>query len=150
LIVGIDPSEVGINIARNNSPEIIFHNISIYDFEQKELYGKFDIITSIEVIEHLNYVSVFLKQVKKYLRPDGYFLLTTPYHGYIKNLVLSVFNLWDRHFSVRNEVGHLRFFSVKSLSGMLKDAGLSNIKLYFSGRCLYLWKSMICLCQNKA
>ncbi len=38
----------------------------------------YDLITAIEVIEHLSNIGHFLAQISKLLAPDGYLLLTTP------------------------------------------------------------------------
>jgi len=146
-VVGLDNSMSGIDIARTNLPNIRFYNNSIYDFDEPDLYGKFDIVTSMGVIEHLTNPRELLRQAKRYLNPNGYFLVATQYHGYLKNLILSALNLWDWHFSVDWDTGHVKFFSVKSLKNLLKAQGFTNLKFFFSGRCPCLWKDMICLCQ---
>jgi SAM-dependent methyltransferase len=40
--------------------------------------ASFDLVTSIEVIEHLENTGVYLREVMRVLKPGGYFLLTTP------------------------------------------------------------------------
>ncbi len=74
-------------------------------------------------------------------------IFTTPYHGYVKNLALSIVNGWDRHFSVQWDEGHVKYFSVKTLSELLTSEGLKVINFKFAGRLPLLWKSMICVAQ---
>lgn len=145
--VGLEISETGINIARKNSPNIIFYNNNIYDFNEPALHGKFDIVTAFELIEHLENPIEFLRQAKRYLKPGGYLLLSAPYHGYLKNLILSALNLWDRHFVLALNFGHVCFFSPKTIKQMLSEEGFTDLKFYFTGRFTYCWKSMLCLCK---
>jgi len=102
----------------------------------------------VEVIEHLTYPRELLKAAKKCLKPGGRLIITTPYHGYLKNLLLSIFNRWDRHFSVQWDVGHVKFFSVKSLRSLLAEESFGEIGFNFAGRFPYVWKSMICSCKQ--
>lgn len=74
--------------------------------------------------------------------------LTTPYHGYLKNLVLSIFNYWDKHHTVDWEGGHIKFFSERTLRQMLMATGFANITFNNAGRLQYLWKSMVCRAQK--
>ena len=57
----------------------------------------FDAVVSTEVVEH--YFSPHLLPIfaNGALREGGYLVITTPYHGYIKNLALSLFGKWDTH-----------------------------------------------------
>ena len=144
-VTGIDNSDTGINIAKENFPEIQFVNKCIYDLSPENLNKKFDIITAVEVIEHLAEPKKLLRKAKEYLHPDGYLIISTPFHGYLKNIFLSLFNIWDKHFTVDWDSGHLRFFSEKTLKSLLKKEGFTNIRFCFAGRYYPLWKSMICI-----
>lgn len=50
----------------------------------------------------------------------------------------------DKHFTALWDGGHIKFFSVKTLTKLLQETGYQNIQFQFSGRVPYLWKSMIC------
>lgn len=76
-------------------------------------------------------------------------IISTPYHGYIKNLALSVLNRWDRHFFALVEGAHIKFWSKKTLSMLLERNGWSVKKYYGAGRIPFLWKSMIMICEYK-
>jgi hypothetical protein len=83
------------------------------------------------------------------LKTKGYLILTTPYHGYIKNVVLSILNKWDAHHGVQWDGGHIKFFSVKTLGQLAEQNGFSIQKFLFLGRVPWLWKSMICIARKK-
>ena len=79
----------------------------------------------------------------------GALIVSTPYHGYLKNLALSLTNGWDRHFGVDWDGGHIKFFSRKTLAQMASNAGFVNIRFFPVGRFPGLWKSMIMVAQKK-
>ena len=62
----------------------------------------------------------FLKNLFASIKPGGFLILTTPYHGYLKNMTLSVINQWDAYLMVGSVGGHIKFFSPKTLKIMLE------------------------------
>ena len=72
----------------------------------------------------------------------GEMIISTPYHGYLKNLLISLLNGWDKHFTVLLDGGHIKFWSKKTLSQLLNEFGFSIIDFKGAGRFPYLWKSM--------
>jgi len=111
-VVGVDFDKDGIKISKLNHPKINFYNLDVKDNPRsillKEKY-KFDVAVSTEVIEHLfspHFLPIF---VKKVLRPGRYLVISTPYHGYLKNLLLSLFNKWDDHHTSLWHGGHVKF-----------------------------------------
>ncbi|MFO0755041.1 MAG: class I SAM-dependent methyltransferase [Byssovorax sp.] len=143
-VVGIDAAPDGIAIAREAYPELRFEVASVYDDDLATIVGTdVDIVVCLEVIEHLYAPKKLLEQAYRILRPGGAILLSTPYHGYLKNLALSVMNGWDRHFSVGWEGGHIKFFSEKTLGEMAREVGFRSVRFEGVGRAPLLWKSMI-------
>ncbi len=143
-VVGIEESESGVELARLSFPDCRFIQASIYNLPESELRGSFDIVLSTEVIEHLLYPKELVRAAKKCLKPKGRLILTTPYHGYLKNLVLAVSGKMDQHFTTLWDGGHIKFFSVATLSALLQAEEFENIIFEFAGRFPYLWKSMLC------
>ena len=88
----------------------------------------FDVITVIEVIEHLNerYLAETLENIKVFLGSDGVVILTTPNDEDLsKSLVYcpdsdTVFHRWQ----------HIRSWSVSSLTHLLKDNGFEMIEIF--------------------
>jgi len=146
-IIGVDISKDGIDLARRAYPAVKFEIGSVYE-DFSKITGPVDLCVSSEVIEHLYYPKIFLKNAYSIIRPGGWIIITTPYHGYLKNLTLSLFNKWDQHFTVDREGGHIKFFSEKTLVQMLKTSGFDNIVFNNAGRIKGLWKSMVCRAQK--
>jgi hypothetical protein len=73
----------------------------------------------------------------------GEIIISTPYHGYLKNLMLSVFNKWDKHLDPMWYGGHIKFWSRNTLSNALLNTGFANVEFKGCGRIPYFWKSMI-------
>ncbi|MBD2743511.1 methyltransferase domain-containing protein [Coleofasciculus sp. FACHB-1120] len=146
-VVGVEESEQGVAIASSNFSDCHFIQASIYDLPYTELQNYFDIVISVEVIEHLFYPKELVKAAKKCLKPNGTLILTTPYHGYLKNIVLAISGKLDKHFHVLWDGGHIKFFSVKTLTELLNSEGYTDIHFKFAGRFPYVWKSMLCSCS---
>jgi 2-polyprenyl-3-methyl-5-hydroxy-6-metoxy-1,4-benzoquinol methylase len=103
----------------------------------------FDTIISTEVIEHLYDPEGFIDFCKRVLNHNGEIIITTPYHGYLKNLALSLTNKWDAHHGPLWHGGHIKFWSKATLSRALINAGFKIITFEGCGRIPYFWKSMI-------
>jgi len=144
-VIGIDSSRDGIIIAEKSYPNVNFKIASAYD-ELIDLVGEVDIVIVADVIEHLYSPKTLMRNINSVLKPGGMLIISTPYHGYIKNLALSVFNKWDYHHTVNWEGGHIKFFSEKTLRELLQEFGFCNISFHNTGRIKWLWKSMICKC----
>lgn len=144
-VTGVDNSATGIQIAQRNFPDCRFLQASVYDLPYAILENAFDIVISVDVIEHLVYPRELLRAAKRCLRPDnGRLILTTPYHGYLKNLVLALTGKLDPHFTVLWDGGHIKFFSKNTLEKMIKQEGFINTRFKFLGRVPFLWKTMLC------
>jgi 2-polyprenyl-3-methyl-5-hydroxy-6-metoxy-1,4-benzoquinol methylase len=118
--------------------------------EQVEQLGLFDLVISCDVIEHLYSPLELLRCAYKVLKPGGKLLLVTPYHGYWKNLALAITGKFDSHFEVHHEGGHIKFFSVKSLSALLINESFKNLRFSYYGRLPFLWMNMICISTKAA
>lgn len=141
---GTDASEDGIAIAKaGNENRFFLQDLSTGKLPEPLQKLKFDTVISTEVIEHLYDPEGFIIFCKQVLNNKGEIIISTPYHGYLKNLVLSIFNNWDKHFSPTWHGGHIKFWSRKTLSQLLINAGFKIISFKGCGRVPYFWKSMI-------
>jgi 2-polyprenyl-3-methyl-5-hydroxy-6-metoxy-1,4-benzoquinol methylase len=147
-VAGIDIAEDGIKIARETYPRLKFELRSAYDPLGDLLGAPADVVIASELIEHLYYPQRFLRNVLSALRPGGTVILTTPYHGYLKNIALSLFGQWDQHHHPEREGGHIKFFSEKSLGHLLTGNGFGHLVFRNAGRLPWFWKSMICRAQK--
>ncbi|MEH2385319.1 MAG: class I SAM-dependent methyltransferase [Nostoc sp.] len=143
-VVGIEESGSGVKFASQTFPDCHFIQGTIYNLPYAEIGEKFDIVIAAEVIEHLFYPKELVRNAKECLKPNGRLIITTPYHGYLKNLILAVSGKMDKHFTTLWDGGHIKFFSVATMTALLETENYTNIKFNFAGRFPYLWKSMLC------
>ena len=145
--IGIDLSGTGIEQAQKlNSEKLQFKKVSL---DQMIKEGKkFKFISSFEVIEHQYLPDDFLNQINKILEDDGKLLISTPYHGYVKNLLISLLGKHDFHFNPLWRHGHIKFFSIKTLNKLIKKCNFKVIERKFSGRFYPISNSMIFLIKK--
>jgi 2-polyprenyl-3-methyl-5-hydroxy-6-metoxy-1,4-benzoquinol methylase len=142
---GIDASEQGIAIAnKTNDGRFFIRDLASGGLPEQISHLPFDTIISTEVIEHLYNPYSFIGLCKTVLsETNGQLILSTPYHGYLKNLFISLFNKWDTHMSPLWQGGHIKLWSVKTLSAILNEHGFKISDFKGCGRMPYFWKSMI-------
>lgn len=145
-VTGVDASATGIAVARRRYPNVEFVEALI---DRHLSLGEFDLVVSSDVIEHMYRPSDLLEVAGALLKPGGQILLGTPYHGYLKNLVLAASGKMDAHFSALHDGGHIKFFSVSTLSRLMKSHGLEDLNFTFYGRAPWLWKNMICHARKR-
>jgi hypothetical protein len=71
------------------------------------------------------------------------FIVTTPYHGWLKNVLVAVSGSHDRHFNPLYDGGHIKFWSPRTLRQLLEESQFQLVKFEGAGRIPYLWKSMV-------
>ncbi|WP_374949708.1 class I SAM-dependent methyltransferase [Mucilaginibacter sp.] len=142
---GIDASTQGIAIAKKTHPDNFYlQDLSENNLPEEIRHLKFDTVISTEVIEHLYNPFTFMDLCKDVLRESkGELIISTPYHGYLKNLVLSIFNKWDIHTNPVAVGAHIKFWSQDTLGRLLTQSGFTVTDFVGCGRYPYLWKSMI-------
>ena len=140
-VTGVDASASGIQIAQRAYPGVEFVHALI---DRTLNLGEFDLVISSDVIEHLYRPSDLLEAAVTQLKPGGQILLGTPYHGYLKNLILAATGKMDAHYSALHDGGHIKFFSVNTLSKLMRAHGFEDLSFTFYGRAPWLWKNMIC------
>lgn len=152
-VTGIDASESDFKIARSHyaSDNVKFIRAEIgADLARLLPSGiRFDAVVSSDVVEHLYRPALLVESAAALLRPGGYLILGTPYHGYLKNLALSVLNKWDKHHGVHWDGGHIKFFSVRTLAELVAGHGFQVLGFHRFGRCVGLWKHMICVASRR-
>lgn len=84
--------------------------------------GPFDLITSLQVLEHLEDPLEFLKQIGKNLKPNGYLFLEAPN---INDALLSCYQVKGYEDFYYREP-HLYYFSAQTLGRLLNQAGFTG------------------------
>jgi 2-polyprenyl-3-methyl-5-hydroxy-6-metoxy-1,4-benzoquinol methylase len=106
-IEGIEPDANG---ATGHPAEGVIHRVPFA--EPLPTRGPYDVITMLDVLEHLEDPVSALRLAASLLAPEGWMLITVPAHMW----------LWTRHDELNH---HQRRFSRGSLSRVLEAAGLT-------------------------
>ena len=146
-VIGIEASESGVAIANQAFPSLQIELGSAYE-DLSARFGQFPVVLSLEVVEHVMQPRVYAKTIADLLRPGGTAIISTPYHGYWKNLALAITGKMDAHFTALWDGGHIKFWSIKTLSELLAEVGLQVERVDRVGRIPALAKSMIVLARK--
>jgi SAM-dependent methyltransferase len=147
-IIGVDPSSEGIAQANLNYPELKLYHGSAYD-DLATQFGQFPIVISLEVIEHVYFPREFAASLFSLVQKGGTAIISTPYHGYWKNLALAISGKMDQHFTALWDNGHIKFWSFNTLSILLNEAGFDEILFTRAGRIPILAKSMFAVARKR-
>lgn len=143
-VVGTDLSRQGIELARKNYPagrfELLGADVNVLEHLGLE---PFDIVVSTEVVEHLYAPREWARVCFAALKPGGIFICTTPYHGYFKNLAISLLGKWDTHANPLWDGGHIKLWSKRTLEELFTEAGFTNLRFRGAGRVPGLWMTMV-------
>jgi 2-polyprenyl-6-hydroxyphenyl methylase/3-demethylubiquinone-9 3-methyltransferase len=146
-VTGIDPSRSGIAHAKAAYPHVTCEVADAYE-RLSERFGTFPLLVSLEVVEHVYAPRVFAKTAFDLLEPGGVAIMSTPYHGYLKNLAIALTGSFDRHVDPLNDGGHIKFWSRGTLRVLLEEAGFRDVSFLRVGRIPPLAKSMMAVCRK--
>jgi 2-polyprenyl-3-methyl-5-hydroxy-6-metoxy-1,4-benzoquinol methylase len=147
-VYGSDMSQSGINTAEA---------LGIGTFKQASVYDNlaapfslicFDAIVSIEVVEHLYSPKTFARRLFESVSSGGIVIISTPYWGYLKNIVISVSGRMDRSLTALWEGGHIKHFSKDTLGKLMVEQGFEVLGFKGCGNgwrahVPWLWNGML-------
>lgn len=148
-VTAIDSSSSGIREASQAYPAVHFAERSAYDDLAKE-FGLYPAVVSLEVVEHCFSPRQFAHTVFSLLEPGGVAYISTPFHGYFKNLALAVTGRFDSHWSPLWDGGHIKFWSENTLAKLLAECGFTQVRFVRVGRIPVFAKSMIAIAHKPA
>ncbi|MCH2143450.1 MAG: class I SAM-dependent methyltransferase [Phycisphaerales bacterium] len=141
---GIDASVTGIELAKKIAPKAQLHQMELSDALLDHLGSEpFDIAVSLEVVEHMYDPWVWARSALAAIRPGGLLIASTPYHGWLKNCLISVLGRWDKHHNSLRTGGHIKFLSRSTFLRLLTEVGFEEVTFQGIGRCPGLWKNML-------
>ena len=71
---GIDDNKIAIKLAKEKNANVLFGDAYKLNYDD----NTFDNVLMADVIEHLEFPDIAIKEVKRVLKPDGYFYVVTP------------------------------------------------------------------------
>lgn len=149
-VTGLDFSESGIELARAEHPGAKFGVYEIGSPLPAEHVHAYDAVVSTEVIEHLLLPRQLMTCARDALKPGGMFVVSTPFHGYLKNLALALTGKFDSHWHPLRDYGHVKFFSRSTLTQLFEESGFEDLQFQAVGRVPMLAKSMILCGRTKS
>jgi 2-polyprenyl-6-hydroxyphenyl methylase/3-demethylubiquinone-9 3-methyltransferase len=135
-VTGVDISATAIAKAKHRCPGMRFEVASLevaLPFADEE----FAAVWCSELLEHLFDVHRALAELNRVLQPRGKLVLTTPYHGLLKNIAIALVG-FEKHYNPY--LSHIRFFTRRSLAMCLDRAGFTVERWRGVGRWWPLWK----------
>lgn len=142
-VMGVDPSVSGIEIAKRHESEWLRFEVGSTADDLAGKFGRFPVVVSLEVIEHCPSAREFMHSFASLLEPGGVGLISTPYHGYLKNLAVVASGGFDRHFNPLWEGGHLKFFTEAKLRELFEESGMTRYEFHRIGRIPIFAKSIL-------
>lgn len=144
VAVGVDPNPDRLAVARASHPDARFEQMEARPDVLEQLGEQpFDLVVSTEVLEHLYAPEALARGAFRALRAGGHFILSTPFHGYLKNLAIAAAGRSESHYQPLYTGGHIKFFSRSSVFRLLGDAGFEQLEFRGAGRTAGMWKSMV-------
>jgi 2-polyprenyl-6-hydroxyphenyl methylase/3-demethylubiquinone-9 3-methyltransferase len=143
-VTGVDPSQEGIAAANQHFPTLKLYRASADD-DLPARFGRFPAVISIEVVEHVYDPRGYASAIYDLVEHGGVAVISTPYHGYLKNLAIAALNKWDAHHDPLWAHGHIKFWSIATLTKLLEGAGFRQVSFRRVGRIPSLAKSMIAI-----
>jgi len=147
VVAGLDGEATGVEQARAAHPDL---DVFLHDLTRPlpaERRGAFDVVMSAEVIEHLFFPRELFARAREALGSSGTLVVSTPYHGYAKNLALAALGRFDQHWSPGSDYGHIKFFSRATLGALARECGFEPVRWRRLGRVGPLAASMVMTAQ---
>lgn len=131
-----------------DAANVSFTVCNLLDDNPASFEGAFDVIVLAEVIEHLPVPPyLVLRKVRRWLKPDGVLLVTTPNLFRLRNLVRMIRgrDLFDTFMMPRDGIslGHQTEYSAEHLGWHIREAGLTLERMEHDqlGQTGFSWKA---------
>lgn len=126
-ITGLDYYKGTIDFAKRTRPQVRFVHGDAHELP----FGNetFDIVTAIEVLEHLEKPKRVLSEIKRVLKPDGIFIIVQDTDSL---LFRTVWWLWTKSKGAVWVNSHINCVPPKRLVKNLKKAGFKIIKVKYT------------------
>lgn len=122
-VVGIELDQNAAEVARQYCESMIIGDAEEIDLDRYLSPGSIDVIILGDVLEHLKWPGAMLESIKKYLKPNGYLVVSLPNICHA-DILLNLFNQDFRYTSTGLlDETHLRFFGKKNVYSLFAAYG---------------------------
>jgi SAM-dependent methyltransferase len=137
--IGVEIADAALRRARANAPTA---DLRLADPEQALPLddGEIDLVWCSEVLEHVADTAHALSEIRRVLHTGGRLLLTTPYHGRVRNAAIALAR-WETHLDPLGQ--HLRFYTRRSLRDALEAFAFDDIRIATTGGPPFLRQTLI-------
>lgn len=143
-LYGADISKTACSISKKKVPHAKI--LQINEDQKVALPPKScDFVLSLDVIEHIYDTEKVFTEFRRLVKKDGKLLLSTPYYGIIKNIIIALVG-FDIVYHPKSP--HIRFYTKKSLVGILNDYGFQIEQFGYYGRFPFVWRGMYALAKK--
>ncbi len=126
-VTGLDASPEVISVARDHA-ELMGLDIDYRAGDVQELEGRFDLVTAMEVVEHVADPALFVRALANRLAPEGLLIMSTPNAtGWSKLLMITISE--GLGYIPKGTHDYDRFIAPDRLKLLLADAGLKCLDI---------------------
>jgi 2-polyprenyl-6-hydroxyphenyl methylase/3-demethylubiquinone-9 3-methyltransferase len=95
------------------------------------------------VVERVYDPFLWARTAFRLIEPGGVLIARTPYHGWLKNVLIAATGKLDAHVHPLRTHGHIKLWSINTLRKLLERMGFGPIRFARVGRVPQLACSMI-------
>jgi ubiquinone/menaquinone biosynthesis C-methylase UbiE len=128
-VSGTDPSPVALERARAAYPDLDFR-APLEDGRLPLSDSSFELVVCLQVLQHVADTQLLLSEARRVLVPGGQLTVAVPWHGRLKNALIAL-RSFERHHDPLEPV--LRFYTSRSLAGLLEQLGFEQVELAARG-----------------
>ena len=140
-VTGVDAAPAALERARRSHPELDFV-APAGDGGLPFPDASFDVVTCANVLQHVADTQSLLSEMRRVLVADGLLAVAVPFHGRLRNVTIAL-GSFERHFDPLEPV--LRFYTARSLRGLLGDFGFERVEVSAAGGVPLLRETLIAL-----
>lgn len=142
-LIGLEYSAHRLEQAKINLSDVVFRPVLGSAEDMSEIVSNsIDCVVSADTIEHIPDVYVAVAEMCRVLRPGGVLIINTPNIAFLKRRILLALGRFpstsQANEGLGNDVlfdgGHLHYFTFRSLSLLLRQAGFEIIESIGFGR----------------
>ena len=142
-VTGVDNDEVVLRLARQFQPTLNLRQMDVMKPLDPNLAMRFDAVVAIDLIDHVQMPRKMIETALAALKPGGLLAITSPFHGYVKNLLLALGGRFDSRWDPLLDHGRMKFFSRATLTALLTEFDLRDLHFETIGRIPTFARSML-------